>query len=53
MPEMLPESYAVGSEEEGILCADALWDAWETTSGALRWLEDHSLKSKSKKPRRR
>lgn len=53
MPEVLPESYAVGSEEEAILCADTLWEAWEAAPGALHWLEDHSVKAKPKKRRRK
>ncbi len=36
----LPDSYAPGSAEEALLCADYLGDAWESTPGALDWLKE-------------
>jgi tetratricopeptide (TPR) repeat protein len=35
----LPQSYSLGSEEEAIVCADTLQCAWESTPGALEWME--------------
>ena len=55
LPDVSISSYAVGSEEEAILCASDLLDAWERTPGALDWLaaETRSLKkSKRGKGRR-
>jgi hypothetical protein len=33
-----PQSYAMGSREEAVVCVDELGDAWEATPGALTWL---------------
>lgn len=41
VPAFLPPSYALGSEEEAIICAADLVDAWEQTEGALEWLDKH------------
>jgi tetratricopeptide (TPR) repeat protein len=45
VPPFLPPSYALGSEEEAIICAADLVDAWERTEGALEWLDKHLDKS--------
>lgn len=38
-PPAFPSSYAPGSEEEAVLCADALMGAWHQTPGAIDWLD--------------
>lgn len=45
-PGPLPESYAFGSEEEAVLCADDLGDAWQATPGAEAWLTASTPKPK-------
>jgi tetratricopeptide (TPR) repeat protein len=52
-PGPLPASYAFGSEEEAVLCADELGDAWRATPGAERWLAAWKPKKKSQTRRRR
>ena len=52
-PGPLPASYAFGSEEEAVLCAHELGDAWRTTPGADAWLKASSPKGKSRTRRRR
>jgi tetratricopeptide (TPR) repeat protein len=53
MPEMLPDSYAFGSNEEAILCADGLFEAWRLTPGADRWLLALAPKRKPAAAKRR
>ena len=53
MPEMLPDSYAFGSAEEAMLCADDLGEAWRLTPGADRWLLTFAPKPKTGAPKRR
>jgi len=36
-----PQSYAMGSREEAVICVDELGDAWKATPGALQWLATH------------
>jgi tetratricopeptide (TPR) repeat protein len=38
IPDVLPESYSLGSVEEAVLCAVDLLEAWKATPGADRWL---------------
>jgi tetratricopeptide (TPR) repeat protein len=38
MPKSMPGSYALGSEEEAIICADLLAEAWGRHKEALLWL---------------
>jgi tetratricopeptide (TPR) repeat protein len=52
-PALLPDSYAMGSREEAVICVDELGDAWEETPGALDWLETHAPSGKRRKRRRR
>jgi hypothetical protein len=40
MPEGLPESYSLGSEEEAIICFENLGAAWAKHQSALFWLLD-------------
>ncbi|MFB0524472.1 MAG: tetratricopeptide repeat protein [Phycisphaerae bacterium] len=42
LPEFLPPSYSLGSEEEAVLCADLLKDAWNNTPDAIEWLESQT-----------
>ncbi|UCC96879.1 MAG: tetratricopeptide repeat protein [Phycisphaerales bacterium] len=44
MPEFLPSGYSPGSEEEAIVCAAGLVDAWEQTEGAPEWLDERTKK---------
>lgn len=53
MPEMLPDSYAFGSAEEAMLCADDLAEAWRLTPGADRWLLTFAPKPRTGAPKRR
>ncbi len=39
-----PDSYAVGSNEEAIICADQCGEAWDATPGALVWLDQQARK---------
>jgi tetratricopeptide (TPR) repeat protein len=53
IPDMLPDSYALGSNEEAILCADGLFEAWRVTPGADRWLSAAKPRPKRKPQARR
>lgn len=57
-----PESYAMGSENEAVICADECGEAWQATPGALAWLDrqvrqlrkaTRAKKNKSKKSKRK
>jgi tetratricopeptide (TPR) repeat protein len=48
-PEMLPDSYSFGSQEEAVLCAEDLAEAWQATPGADRWLLSFASKPKPKR----
>lgn len=52
-PGPLPASYAFGSKEEAVLCAEELGAAWRETSGAEAWLTASTPKAKSSTRRRR
>ena len=52
-PGPLPHSYAFGSEEEAVITADELGEAWRATPGAERWLAVARPKKKSHMRRRR
>jgi len=39
MPPDWPDSYAPGSKEEALICREECRGAWESTPGALDWLE--------------
>jgi len=51
IPDLLPESYSLGSIDEAILCAAEFLDAWKATPGADRWALS-AAPARSKKPRR-
>jgi tetratricopeptide (TPR) repeat protein len=56
LPELLPDAYAPGSEDEAVLCADALESVWRSTPDAERWLRTSQPTPKPKQkphPRRR
>lgn len=42
MPERLPGSYQLGSEEEAAICAGLLLEVWRETPGAIEWLEKYA-----------
>ena len=48
-----PQSYAMGSREEAVICVDELGDAWKATPGALEWLAAHAPAGKRRKRHRR
>ena len=52
-PGAAPESYAMGSREEAVICVDELGDAWDATPGALAWLATHAPAGKRRKRHRR
>jgi tetratricopeptide (TPR) repeat protein len=39
LPLAPPSSYALGSEDEAIICAAEMMNAWASTPGAVEWLE--------------
>lgn len=43
-PFYWPDSYAIGSQEEAIVCVDECGDVWEDTPGALDWLDREARK---------
>ncbi len=49
----MPQSYAMGSREEAVICVGELGDAWKATSGALQWLATHAPAGKRRKRHRR
>lgn len=40
IPESTPDSYALGSEEEALICVELLAEAWATHKEAVFWLLD-------------
>lgn len=38
LPDILPGYYSPGKDDEAVLCAESLMDAWEATPGAVAWL---------------
>jgi tetratricopeptide (TPR) repeat protein len=51
-PALLPDSYAMGSRDEAVVCVDELGDAWEETPGALEWLAAQDPSGKRRTRRR-
>lgn len=51
-PGPRPASYALGSEEEAIVCETCLGDVWRATPGAADWLRRHARRAKGKRRRR-
>ena len=41
-PLVVPPGFSIGSEEEAILCADMLMDAWNDTPEAISWLKSQT-----------
>jgi tetratricopeptide (TPR) repeat protein len=52
LPHADPPSYALRSDEEAVICARALADAWQATPGAVDWLRTEGRAKKSRKRRR-
>ncbi len=48
-----PQSYAMGTREEALVCVDELGDAWKAAPGALEWLATHAPAGKRRKRHRR
>ncbi len=53
LPDDDPPGYALGSEEEAVICAHALGAVWRSTPGAGQWLATRTPAGKSRKRRRR
>jgi tetratricopeptide (TPR) repeat protein len=53
LPDDDPPSYALGSEEEAVICAHALDAVWRATPGAGQWLATRTPAGKSRKGHRR
>ncbi len=53
LPDELPSSYGSGSEEEAILAADGLVEAWHATPGAVEWLRGRRREAKKLREVRR
>ena len=41
-PPIVPAGFSIGSEEEAVICADMLIDAWNETPRAIEWLESQT-----------
>ncbi len=52
LPPTDPSSYALRSEEEAVICARALANAWHATPGAVKWLRTETGAKKSRRRRR-
>ncbi len=52
LPPTDPPSYGLGSEEEAVICARALADAWHATPGAVEWLRTETSAKTSRRRRR-
>jgi len=39
LPPVCPSSYAIGSDDEAVICAGEMINAWTETPGAIEWLE--------------
>ena len=46
LPGAIPSAYRLGTEEEAIIVADHLIEAWHATTGAVEWLREHRRKAK-------
>jgi tetratricopeptide (TPR) repeat protein len=46
LPVDLPSHYALGSDEEAVLCADDLMAPWAVTPDAVRWLRAETRKGR-------
>lgn len=53
LPDQDPETYAVGSEDEAVIAARTLAEAWHATPGAAAWLADAGGGRGGSKKRRR
>jgi hypothetical protein len=53
LPEQDPETYAVGSEDEAVIAARTLAEAWQATPGAAGWLAAAGGGTGGSKKRRR
>lgn len=49
LPRFLPESYALGSDEEAVICLENLGGAWAEHPESARWLVDRLLADKPAK----
>ncbi len=49
LPLFEPASFSIGSSEEAVYCAEELEDGWQSTPGALEWLESITDAPKKKR----
>lgn len=49
LPLFEPTSFSIGSSEEAVYCAEELEDGWQSTPGALEWLESVTDAPKKKR----
>jgi len=52
LPPGMPSTYTLGSEEEAIICAMELVEAWMTTPGAAEWLDAQERDAAKRKRKR-
>ena len=52
-PPILPESYQLGGQDEAVLCAAEILNAWRATLGAVEWLEEQDRKTALRAEKRR
>ncbi|MBN1796578.1 MAG: hypothetical protein JW804_07890 [Sedimentisphaerales bacterium] len=41
LPVTMPSSYGLGLEDEAVICSEELMIAWDSTPGAIEWLESN------------
>jgi tetratricopeptide (TPR) repeat protein len=46
LPDFLPPHYAIGSDDEAVLCAYDLIEPWSATADAVGWLRAETRKSR-------
>ena len=46
LPEDLPPHYALGSDDEAVMCANDLAGPWSATPGAVEWLRAEMKKGR-------
>jgi len=52
LPPGLPSGYSLGSEEEAVICATELVEAWHATPGAVEWLDSQERDAAKRKQKR-
>ena len=52
LPPGLPSAYGLGSEEEAVICATELVEAWQATPDAVQWLDGQERDAAKRKRKR-